>query len=185
VDVQIYVKKSAFYLTNPPTLYSEDLKMPHTAKLLIANILFLLSAAVFAAPDDMKPYPPAEQGYKRMVIRLQPLDNEANHKVELMIGKTMKVDCNKHWFLGQLSEAIAQGWGFTYFKLGQVTGPASTRMACPPDQKPQDSLVKLQSAQGLLAYNSKLPVVVYVPNDFEVHYRIWTATEESLVAKSE
>lgn len=159
--------------------------MPYAAKLLVASFLFLLSAAVFAASDDMKPYPPPEQGYKRMVIRLQPLDNEAKHKVELIIGKTLKVDCNKHWFIGQLSEEIAQGWGFTYFKLSQVTGPASTRMACPSDRKPQNSLVQLQSAHNLLNYNSKLPVVVYVPNDFEVHYRIWTAKEESAVANSE
>jgi ecotin len=29
----------------------------------------------------------------------------------------------------------------------------------------------------LLRYNSKLPVVVYVPNGFEVRYRIWRADE--------
>ena len=27
----------------------------------------------------------------------------------------------------------------------------------------------------LIRYNSKLPVVVYVPDEFEVRYRIWTA----------
>jgi ecotin len=38
---------------------------------------------------------------------------------------------------------------------------------------------------ALLRYNSKLPVVVYVPVDFEVHYRIWTAREETGVAQVE
>ena len=76
-------------------------------------------------------------------------------------------------------------WGFPYFILKSVTGPASTLMACPPDKKEQEAFVQVRSNQGLLRYNSKLPVVVYVPVDFEVHYRIWTAKEEPGVAQVE
>ena len=133
----------------------------------------------------MKPYPPAEDGYKRMVIHLQPLANEDINKLEIIIGKTLKVDCNKHWFIGHLFEEIAQGWGFTYFMLKGVTGPASTLMACQPSQNQQDEFVQVRSDEGLLPYNSKLPVVVYVPNDFDVHYRIWAVKEESGVAEME
>ena len=159
--------------------------MQRYAKFLVISSFLLFSTNIFAASDEMKPYPPAEEGYKRMVIHLQPLANEDNNKLEIIIGKTLKVDCNRHWFGGQLTEEIAKGWGFPYFILKSVTGPASTLMACPPDQKEQETFVQVRSDQGLLRYNSKLPVVVYVPNDFEVHYRIWTAKEESGVAQVE
>lgn len=159
--------------------------MQFHAKIIVFGGFFLLSTHVFAASYEMKPYPPAEDGYKRMVIHLQPLANEDVNKLEIIIGKTLKVDCNKHWFIGHLSEEIAQGWGFTYFMLKIVKGPASTLMACPPSQNQQEKFVQVRSDEGLLPYNSKLPVVVYVPNDFDVHYRIWTVKEESGVAEME
>lgn len=155
------------------------------AKFLFISSFLLSSINIFAASDGMKPYPLAEDGYKRMVIHLQPLADEDNNKLEIIIGKTIKVDCNRHWFIGNLSEEIAKGWGFPYFILKSVKGPASTLMACPPDKKEQEAFVQVRSDQGLIRYNSKLPVVVYVPVDFEVHYRIWTAKEESGVAQVE
>jgi ecotin len=157
---------------------------PYVKFLFICGYL-LLSTPIFADSYGMKPYPPAEDGYKRMVIHLQPLADEDANKLEIIIGKTLKVDCNRQWFIGHLSEEIAKGWGFPYFILKSVTGPASTLMACPPDKKEQEAFVQVRGDRGLLRYNSKLPVVVYVPVDFEVHYRIWTAKEESGVAQVE
>ena len=155
------------------------------AKFLVTSVFLLLSNNVFSDSYGMKPYPPAEEGYKRMAIHLQPMADEDANKLEIIIGKTIKVDCNRHWFIGNLSEEIAKGWGFSYFILKSVVGPTSTLMACPPDKKEQEAFVTVRSYGGLLPYNSKLPVVVYVPNDFEVHYRIWTAKEESGMAQVE
>ena len=155
------------------------------AKFLVTSVFLLLSNHVFSDSYGMKPYPPAEDGYKRMAIHLQPMADEDANKLEIIIGKIIKVDCNRHWFIGNLSEEIAKGWGFSYFILKSVVGPTSTLTACPPDQKEQEAFVTVQSYGGLLPYNSKLPVVVYVPNDFEVHYRIWTAKDESGMAQVE
>ena len=159
--------------------------MQRYARFFVISGFLLFSMPIFSASNEMKPFPPAEDGYKRMVIHLPALTDEDANKLEIIIGKTMKVDCNRHWFGGQQVEKIAEGWGFPYFILNSVTGPASTRMACPPDQKEQATFVQVLSDQGLLRYNSKLPVVVFVPDDFEVHYRIWTAREESGVAQVE
>ena len=30
----------------------------------------------------------------------------------------------------------------------------------------------------MLRYNSKLPIVLYVPKDVEVRYRVWSASEQ-------
>ncbi len=155
------------------------------AKFLVIGSFLLFSTNAFADSYGMKPYPPAEQGYKRMVIHLQALADEDNNKIEIIIGKTIKVDCNRHGFIGNLSEETAKGWGFPYFILKSVKGPMSTQMACPPGQMEKEAFVQVQGDNSLLRYNSKLPVVVYVPIDFEVHYRIWTAKEESGVAEME
>lgn len=155
------------------------------AKIFVISSAFLFSTSIFADSYGMKPYPPAEKGYKRMVIHLPVLANEDNHKLEIIIGKTIKVDCNHHWFGGQLIEEVAKGWGFPYFILKKVGDTASTLMACPPDKKAQKAFVSVRGDGNLLRYNSKLPVVVYVPVDFEVHYRTWIAGKQSGVAKIE
>ena len=160
--------------------------MQRYAKFLIISSFLLSSVPVFAADSpEMQPFPEAEEGFKRMVIHLPALADEGANKLEIIIGKTLKVDCNKHWFIGHLSEKAVRGWGYTYFILKLVTGPTSTLMACPPGQKEQDTFVPVHSDEGLLSYNSKAPVVVYVPIEFDVRYRIWTAKAASDVAVME
>ncbi|MCX7108441.1 MAG: serine protease inhibitor ecotin [Methylococcales bacterium] len=154
-------------------------------KFIVLSSILLFNTFVFADSSGMKLYPPAEDGYKRMVINLPLLVDEDAHKLELIIGKTIKVDCNHHWFGGQLTEEVAKGWGYTYFILKSVQGLASTLMACPPEMKDQETFVQVRGDGNLLRYNSKVPMVVYVPIDFEVHYKIWAASKESELAKEE
>jgi ecotin len=154
-------------------------------KFIVLSSILLFNTFVFADSSGMKLYPPAEEGYKRMVINLPLLVDEDAHKLELIIGKTIKVDCNHHWFGGQLTEEVAKGWGYTYFILKSVQGLASTLMACPPEMKDQETFVQVRGDGNLLRYNSKVPMVVYVPIDFEVHYKIWAASKESELAKEE
>lgn len=54
--------------------------------------------------EKIAPYPKAEAGMTRHVIELQPKSNENDYMVELVIGKTLKVDCNKQWFMGELDK---------------------------------------------------------------------------------
>ena len=149
---------------------------------LVIGSFLLFGTPVLAVPPAppspaMRPFPPAENGFKRTVIHLQALANEGANKLEIIIGKTLKIDCNKHWYIGHLSEDAVRGLGVTYFSLKLVTGPTSTLYACPAGQQEHDAFVPVQLDEGLSPYNSKFPVVVYVPNEFEVHYRVWTAKE--------
>ena len=94
-----------------------------------------------------------------------------------MIGKTLETDCNQHWFGGELTAEDVKGWGYPYYRLTDVKGPAATMMAC-PGQTPQQRFVQVRTDGQLLRYNSRLPLVVYVPDGFDVRYRVWHASTD-------
>ncbi|BBG59577.1 Ecotin precursor [Providencia rustigianii] len=138
-----------------------------------------VSSCAVATEDlgKIAPYPKAESGMTRHVIDLKAQQNEYNYMVELVIGKTMKADCNRQWFMGDLEEKTLEGWGYSYYKLDDVKGPASTMMGCSEPAK--DRFISTQLGDdAFVRYNSKLPIVVYAPSDMEVKYKIWSTDEK-------
>lgn len=154
--------------------------------LALSGLMMALSANSMAATstesadisklplDKVAPYPAAEKGMVRQVIYLPKLENEDNFKVELLIGKTLEVDCNRHMMGGKLVSKTLEGWGYDYLVLEQLSSPASTMMACPDQTKTKKFIAANLGDQTVERYNSKLPLVVYVPKDVEVKYRVWT-----------
>ena len=119
----------------------------------------------------LAPYPQAEQGMVRHVIFLNKKSDESQFRVEIVPGKVMNVDCNKHTLMGKLTEKDVQGWGYTYYEFTSNGQTRSTMMAC---NKPnEDRFVSAQTT--LVRYNSKLPIVVYAPQGYEIQYKIWKA----------
>lgn len=143
-----------------------------------------IAGAAMASSDDMKPFPEAGDGEARHVIRLPALDDEAAAKIELLVGKGIEVDCNQHWFGGNLTAEVVEGWGYSYYRVAGIGGPASTLKACPEDSR-EVRFVQVRVDQPLLRYNSRLPIVVYVPAGFEVRYRIWRAGNDIESARPE
>ena len=143
-----------------------------TTGLIIASLSTLAHAAKL---EDVAPYPKAEAGFTRQVIHLPKQENEENFQVEILAGKTLEVDCNRPKLGGVLDEKNLQGWGYPFYRLESVNGPTSTLMAC-PDGKTREDFVPVVGDGFVLRYNSKLPIVVYVPKDVEVRYRIWSAS---------
>lgn len=135
--------------------------------------------------DDLKPYPAPQEGFVRTVFRVPEVADEADRMVEILVGKNLLVDCNRTWFGGNLEERVVQGWGYPYFVLENVGPRASTMMACPPDEEKTEAFVSVRGDGFLVRYNSKLPVVTYVPEGFEVRYRIWTAGDDVKPARRE
>lgn len=152
------------------------LKLP-----LIAFTCALPLAACAATPEALKPFPAAAEGYNRHVIELPAQANEAEHKVELIAGKTLEVDCNQQRLGGQWQEKTVQGWGYNYYELGPVGPAASTLMAC-PDNSRKPAFVQVGGEPMLVRYNSKRPLVIYTPADVQVRYRIWSAAATTTTA---
>lgn len=137
----------------------------------------LTGLAHAAKLEDTAPYPKAENGFVRQVIHLAPQARESDFQVEILAGKSMKSDCNHPRLGGILEEKNLEGWGYPFYRLEKVIGPMSTLMACPEGSIKQD-FVPVVGDGFLLRYNSKLPLVLYVPKDIEVRYRIWSASNK-------
>ncbi len=129
------------------------------------------------AAGKVAPFPKAEKGMKRQVIQLPQQQDESALKVELMIGQTLEVDCNHHRLGGELESKTTEGWGYDYYVFEKLSGPVSTMMACPDGKKEKKFVTAGLGDDGMLRYNSKLPIVVYTPSNVDVKYRIWRADE--------
>ncbi|MCO7514009.1 serine protease inhibitor ecotin [Pseudomonas guariconensis] len=156
--------------------------IPFTA--ILSLTLASAVPAMAAGLKDVAPYPEAGKGFTRQVIHLPAQTDESAHQLEILAGKTLMVDCNRQRLAGSLEEHTLEGWGYSYYRLEKVGGPATTLMAC-PDGKQTEAFVPVVGEGFMLRYNSKLPVVVYVPEGVEVRYRVWSASEDVQKAKVE
>lgn len=160
--------------------------------LFIATALFSLASiglgSVSQAQEptesqqNLKAFPAAKDGLKRFVIHLPTREDEMDVKVEILAGKTMNIDCNRHWFIGDLKTGTAEGWGFDYFTLEASGDAAATNMGCAPNSG-REAFVQVQGQNFIQRYNSRLPLVIYAPEGFEIRYRLWEASKDVSTAK--
>ena len=148
----------------------------------ITALSFLAAMLSVQAADNMKAFPPAEKGMVRRVLQLPKQDDESAFKVELIVGKTVLVDVeNRYFFGGQIEEETIKGWGFPRYNVSKLGPMAGTQMAINPDVPKVNRFVTLGGEPYLIRYNSRLPIVVYVPKGVEVRYRVWSAGPEVTV----
>lgn len=152
---------------------------------MIAARLTTVLALLFALPvvqaaDNLKAFPPAEEGMVRFVLQLPKRVDESVYRVELIVGKTVQVDArNRFFFGGRIEQETIKGWGYTRYKVAKLGPMAGTLMAIEPDEPKVDRFITLAGEPYLVRYNSRLPIVVYVPEGVEVRYRIWSAGAEA------
>jgi ecotin len=148
-----------------------------------AGLFFLAALTSAFAADNLRAFPPAEPGMTRHVIELPQQADETALKVELIIGKTVKIDAhNRYFFGGMLETENIPGWGFDRYILRKLGPMAGTLMAVDPDVPPVERFITLGGEPRLLRYNSRLPLVIYLPDGVEVRYRIWRADPAAVPA---
>ena len=150
------------------------------AALSLTAIFTIFIVCSVNAGDNMKAFPPPDNGQIRYVIQLAERDGESNYKVELFVGQTVEIDeINQYFFGGQIKKESIVGWGFTRYVVSELGPMAGTRMAVDPNAQKVERFIRLGGEPYLIRYNSRLPVVVYVPEGVEVRYRVWRAEPES------
>lgn len=148
------------------------------------TVLLLIGLAAGSVPalgaehPALKAFPSAPEGVEHFVIVLPHKERGEDEafRVEIMVGKEVLTDgVNLVRLGGTIEPRTLTGWGYTYY---EVTGPSaamSTMMAPPPGAPMVQSFVAASPLH--VRYNSRLPIVVYVPRGYEVRYRIWQAPE--------
>ena len=133
---------------------------------------------------NLKAFPPAKEGMERFVIVLPHKERgeEDAFKVELIAGQEVMTDgVNRVSLGGKMEAKPLKGWGFTYYEVAKLGPAMSTRIGVPPGTPKVKQFVAGPRMQ--IRYNSRIPVVIYVPKGAEVRYRIWSAAEEFRKAK--
>ncbi len=161
--------------------------MNQALSLTLISALAVATAACAAGPnnqiavtpslEDVAPFPAAQEGQARHVIWLAEKANEDLFKVELVPGQVMLTDCNTRSLMASLTANELSGWGYTYYEVSDVKGPITTMMACPEGTE-KHAFVAAHGDSFTVRYNSKLPIVVYAPENIEVRYRIWTGNKK-------
>jgi len=143
-------------------------------------LLFLFAVPAGQAADNLKAFSPAEEGMVRYALQLPKQADESAFKVELIVGKTVQVDeQNRYFFGGKIEAETIKGWGFTRYKVSKLGPMGGTRMAVDPNAPKVPRFIPIGGEPYIIRYNSRLPIVVYVPEGVEVRYRIWTAGTET------
>lgn len=155
------------------------------AKKIIVSLLMLVCVNVYAQQMkyeklEINMFPEAKEGFKKVYIQVPIEKNEENFKVEVFVGKEALLDCNKYFLIGNITEKNLDGWGYNFYEIESSGEMGGTKMAC-PQEKLTNKFVYLQPL--LLRYNSKLPIVLYVPNDFVIKYKIFKADSKLYHAK--
>jgi ecotin len=150
----------------------------------IAITVGLLPALAFGAADPLDAFPQATEGMTRFVIHLPEMTgSEENYSVELVAGRMLQTDgVNRVRMDARLDPKPLEGWGYTYYEVSGSGQVASTLMAPPPGAEPVTAFV--QGTPLTVRYNSRLPIVIYAPEGYEIRYRIWAAAAEYLKASS-
>ncbi len=150
------------------------------SKVFSIAVLSFFSAVISAqATDNMKAFPPAKDGMVRYVLQLPKQDDESVFKVELIVGKTVQVDeVNKYFFGGHIEKETITGWGYPRYTVDKIGPMAGTLMGVDPNAPKVDRFITLGGEPYLIRYNSRLPIVVYVPEGVEVRYRTWQTGEK-------
>src|SRR5215510_2333649 len=161
-------------------------KMRNTlTQMLMLGLVVLSVSAARAEHPQLKGFPAAKEGMERFVIVLPHKERgeEDAFKVELIVGKEMLVDgVNLVRLANTIETRPLAGWGYTYYEVTGSSEALSTMMA-PLEGTPE--VQRFVTASPLLiAYNSRLPIVVYVPKGYEVRYRVWKATQQTRKAKT-
>jgi ecotin len=145
---------------------------------LLTSILMSLSSSVFA--EAVTPLPARMNNKDRIVINLPQVENSTDLYVELSFSQYLEFsDCNSKILTGDILERFVDADGNSYFEI-ESHGYISTMIGCFDEGKPERLIAP---ARQFIRYNSRMPIVVYVPDGMDVVYRVISTQGDFTVAE--
>jgi ecotin len=83
--------------------------------------------------------------------------------------------CNNYYLDGTFEKRDLKGFGYNYYVFSSDGKARSTLMGC-SGTGTRRQFVFSQSLEEF--YNPKLPIVIYLPEDYEVRFRVFTSNGE-------
>ncbi|MFZ4262818.1 ecotin family protein [Sphingobacterium sp. HJSM2_6] len=143
---------------------------------LLLGLFMASNAQEMVLKVDPALFPQPDKGYKKMIIEVPYSSNDALKKIEFLVGKTMEVDgCNHFALQGTLEKKDLQGWGYEYYVFQTKGEVIATQMGCPDAPKRQ---LFVAAQPTLVRYNGKMPIVIYVPEEYDVQFKIYQTDKE-------
>ena len=143
---------------------------------------------------DLTGYPEPAPGLKRWVIQpsgllpksadplisAHPLD----WRIQLIVGQTVTLDCNTKRLsgTGMTMRMLPKASGKALFEVKGPVAVISTKMACPDDQPTRTSFLSLGKQPYLVPYNASWPIVVDLPENVQLRWRVWKAETRQQMA---
>ena len=125
-------------------------------KTIMSTLMFVFAASAAVAEDNLKAFPPAGEGMVRYVLQLQEQKDESDYRVELIVGKTVRIDAqNRYFFTGQIEAETIKGWGFTRYVVRNLGPMAGTLMAIDTEAPKVERFITLGGDPCLVRYNSR------------------------------
>ncbi len=118
---------------------------------------------------EKRPFDLTKDKYDGYILQL-PAGSE-NSKIELVVGITKKVDCNRHRLIDvTFGDAGDMNFSPHMFMIFDSDGEiASTRMGC-PDRELTGKFIYGETRR--VPYTTD-PMIIFIPKGFELRYRIW------------
>lgn len=133
-----------------------------------ATLLFAVSISAVMTDEghkELNVYPKASKGMTRFVVELPKESDESTLQVEIIVGKVISMDPVNHArFGGKLLTSVIKGYGYPYYTVEDLGNISSTLIGV---KRGTPNVMRFVQAGGmpLIRYNSRLPIVVYVPAD--------------------
>lgn len=139
--------------------------------------LFIIIGGMAQEKESKITYPAPQEGWEKVVVDLPVTKKDLKeHRVEFTVGFEMETDlCNPYSLIGDWTEYEVKGTELIYFIASTKGQVVKTMGECPTDKK-ISQFVGLKSSS--VVYNGEQPLVVYIPEGYQLRYRLWSADKK-------
>lgn len=119
-------------------------------------------------------YPKAKEGMEQVIIDLPKVKSETlEYRVEFSVGKDMETDlCNPYTLIGEWIDKQVEDSELVYF-IASTKGQVVKAMNPCKNDKVKTQFVGIKSR--FLEYKNNQQLVVYVPEGYQLRYRVWNS----------